>query len=137
MAFQIASAIIAAALAQSAISEPLVATEGHAAPMRLHIGDTGIRCARLPCPSRGVFIPQQQAGEVRGALLYSDMDGNSPPPPMIGDEALLSAVSRAWEERACLAIDGRLISGEEDKPVLRVDRILGPCRDHAAPASGR
>lgn len=135
MAFQIASALFAAALAQSAISQPLVATEGDAAPMRLHIGDTGIRCVRLPCPSRGVFLPREPANGVREGLLYSDMEGNSPPPPMIGDKALLSAVSQAWEERTCLAIDGRLISGVEDKPVLRVDRIVGPCRDHADPAS--
>ena len=137
MAFQIASALFATALAHAAISEPMVATEGDAGPMRLHIGDTGIRCVRTPCPSRAVFLPREQTSKVRGGLLYSDMDGTSPPPPMIGDEAHLRALLQAWEDRACLAIDGRLISGEDDKPVLRVDRIVGPCRDQAEPASVR
>lgn len=110
-------------------SEPMVAQAGNASAMRLHIGNTGIKCLRLPCPSRGVFVPPKASRTTRPASLYSDVDGKSPPPPMVGDAVSLAAITTAWNERRCLAIDGRLISGEEDRPVLRVDRIVGPCRD--------
>jgi hypothetical protein len=46
---------------------------------------------------------------------------------MIGDERLLAAIRGAWDDHRCLAIDGRLIGGEDDRPVLRVDRIAGAC----------
>ena len=111
----------------SGLTEPLVATAGDARPMRIHVGDTAIKCVRLPCPSRGVFVPDEQGHASSEAMLYVDMDGDTPPPPMIGDEALLAAIAKAWEERACLAIDGRLISGEDDRPILRVDRVIGRC----------
>ncbi|MET0249487.1 MAG: hypothetical protein ABW164_07140 [Sphingobium sp.] len=145
MAFPIASAIFL--LLQTAVSpatlpeplvatpatlpEPLVATPDDAGPMRLHVGDTGIRCLRLPCPSRGVFVPDDQGHAARDRMLYTDVDGKAAPPPMIGDKALLAAIGSAWEARTCLAIDGRLVSGEGDRPVLRVDRVIGPCRDRA------
>lgn len=100
-----------------------------AAAARLHIGDTGIRCARLPCPSRALFEPQPPGSHAaRDRMLYVDSGGGKPPPPMIGDPADLAVIRRGWEERQCLALDGRLISGEDDRPVLRVDRVVGPCR---------
>lgn len=107
---------------------PLVANDGKAAAARLHIGDTGIRCVRLPCPSRALFEPQSPDGHVtRERMLYVDLDGSKPPPPMLGDPADLTAIRQSWEERQCLAIDGRLIPGEDDHPVLRVDRVVGSC----------
>lgn len=130
MAFPIASILFLfsqAATSSSGLPEPLVAMPDDAGPMRIHIGNTGINCLRLPCPSRGVFVPDERGHAARDRMLYADMDGKAPPPPMIGEEALLAAITTAWEERACLAIDGRLISGEDDRPVLRVDRVIGPC----------
>ena len=130
MASPIASILflsLQAAAFPSGLPEPLVASPGDVGPMRIHVGDTGIKCVRLPCPSRGVFVPDEQSHAARDRMLYADMDGETPPPPMIGDAALLAAITTAWEERACLAIDGRLISGEGDLPVLRVDRVIGPC----------
>jgi len=132
MAFPIASILflsLQAAALPSGLPEPLVETPGDAGAMRVHVGNTAIQCLRLPCPSRGVFVPDEQSHAARDRMLYADMDGETPPPPMIGDEALLAAITTAWEERACLAIDGRLISGEDDRPVLRVDRVIGPCGD--------
>lgn len=130
MAFPIASALFLlsqAAVSSSGLPEPLVATPDDAGPMRIHVGNTGIRCLRLPCPSRGVFVPDEQGHAARDRMLHADIDGKSPPPPMIGDKSLLAAITTAWEKRACLAIDGRLVSGEGDRPVLRVDRVIGPC----------
>lgn len=129
--------ILAAALAQATPPLPAppqtgrspVATPEDSGAIRIHVGDTGIRCVKLPCPSRGVFVPDPQKGGVSADFLLTDRDGSGPPPPMIGRDADLAAVGKAWDERACLAIDGRLISGKEDRPVLRVDRIVGPCRE--------
>lgn len=106
---------------------PLVASGTQAEAGRLHIGNTGINCLRLPCPSRAVFVPDERGQADRNNLLYADLDGSKPAPPMLGDAAHLAAIETAWEERQCLAIDGRLIPGEDDRPVLRVDRIVGPC----------
>lgn len=120
-------ALLALAAAQAA-PPPLVANDDKATASRLHIGDTGIRCARLPCPSRALFEPQPPDGHAaRDRMLYVDFDGSKPPPPMIGDPVDLAAIRHGWAERQCLAIDGRLIPGEDDRPVLRVDRIVGPC----------
>ncbi|MGE4323174.1 MAG: hypothetical protein AB7E60_09120 [Sphingobium sp.] len=114
--------------AVEAAPPPLVANDGEAQAARLHIGDTRIRCVRLPCPGRALFVPRSPGGQaMRDTMLYVDVDGRKPPPPMIGDPADIAAIGTAWEERHCLAIDGRLIPGEEDRPVLRVDRIVGPC----------
>ena len=132
MASPIASILflsLQAAVLPSGLPEPLVATPDDAAPMRIHVGNTGIHCVRLPCPSRGVFVPGERSHTAHDRMLYADMDGETPPPPMVGDEALLAAITTAWEERACLAIDGRLITGEDDRPVLRVARVIGPCGD--------
>lgn len=123
--------IAAAMAAQAVASGPDVATPGDAAGRRIHIGDTGIRCVKLPCPSRGVFLPDEVQGNGWPALLLADLDGRMPPPPMIGEEADLAAVRAAWDARECLAIVGRPIGGEDDKPVLRVDRVVGPCRGEA------
>ncbi|GEM_PF-2165859 len=109
------------------VPPPLVAQGHDAEAGRLHIGNTGIMCARLPCPSRAVFVPDANGRADRNDLLYADTDGTRAAPPMIGDEADLAAIRSAWDERQCLAIDGRLIPGEADRPVLRVDRIVGPC----------
>jgi len=118
--------MLTAALAQGGAPEPLVATPDDAAAMRLHVGRTGILCARLPCPSKAVYIPDDKAATPRH-LPYTDRDGRTPPPPMIGDDIMLAEIGRAWKDYGCLAIDGRLISREDDRPVLRVDRIVGPC----------
>ncbi|MFV0625434.1 hypothetical protein ACBY01_15675 [Sphingomonas sp. ac-8] len=116
-------------IAVQAAPSPLVANGDTAEASRLHIGGTGIRCARLPCPGRALFEPQSPDGHAtRGHMLYVDVDGSKPPPPMNGDPTDLAAIRTAWEDRQCLAIDGRLIPGEEDRPVLRVDRIVGSCR---------
>lgn len=128
MVFILASIILTSVMAPASATEPLVARPGDSKAMRLHIGDTGIRCVRLPCPARGVFVPTPGA-DMRDHLLYSDSDGASPPPPMVGQASRLAAVSQAWHERRCIAVDGRLISGEDDRPVLRIDRIVGACRD--------
>lgn len=116
-----------AAVSATAPPEPTVATPDDARPMRIHVGNTGIRCLRQPCPARGVFVPDEQGHAARDQMLYADMDGKAPPPPMIGDKTMLAAITTAWEERSCLAIDGRLVSGEDDRPVLRVDRMAGLC----------
>lgn len=134
MAFLIASTLFLLSqtvVSQTALPEPTVATPDDARPMRIHIGNTGIRCLRQPCPARGAFVPDEQGHSARDRMLYADMDGKAPLPPMIGDKALLAAITTAWEERTCLAIDGRLVSGENDRPVLRVDRVAGPCGSHA------
>lgn len=134
MAFPIASAIFLlsqAAVSSSGLPEPLVATPDDAGSIRIHVGHTGIRCLRLPCPSRGVFVPDERGHAARDRMLYADTDGKAPPPPVIGEKALLTAITTAWDERTCLAIDGRLISGEDDRPVLRVDRVIGPCGSNA------
>lgn len=47
---------------------------------------------------------------------------------MIGDKAMLAAIKTAWEERTCLAKNGRLVGGVNDRPGLRVDRVIGPCQ---------
>lgn len=106
---------------------PFVANSEEAPGARLHIGDTGIRCVRLPCPSRAVFAPGTEDHAVRQSMLYVDTDGSSPPPPMIASEANRAAIVMAWDERQCLAIDGRMIAGEDDRPILRVDRVVGSC----------
>lgn len=99
-----------------------------AAASRLHVGNTGIRCVRMPCPGRAVFRPQPPEGAAaRDRMLYVDVDGRTPPPPMVGRPADLTAVRRAWAEYGCLAIDGRLVSGD-DRTELRIDRVLGSCR---------
>jgi hypothetical protein len=123
--------VIAAMVAQAPAPGPDVAIPDDAAGRRIHVGDTGIKCVKLPCPSRGVFLPGRAQNGGRPTLLLADHDGRMPPPPMIGDEADLAAIRTAWNARDCLAIEGRPISGEDDKPVLRVDRIVGPCRDEA------
>ncbi len=46
---------------------------------------------------------------------------------MIGEEADQAKIVKAWNDRGCLAIAGQLISGEDERPTLRVDRIIGPC----------
>lgn len=106
---------------------PFVANDGVAAAGLLHVGLTNIRCATLPCPTRALFEPDANGHAQRDKLLYSDLHGNAPPPPMVGDDAARDAVVRAWEQRQCLAIEGRLIGGEDDRPVLRVDRVIGRC----------
>lgn len=118
--------IFAVLLLQSAPA-PLVANDEEAAAGRLHVGNTSIRCLRLPCPARGVFEPNDAGAADRNQLLFVDLDGQSPPPPMIGDPAALARIADAWDAFGCVAIDGRLIPGEDDRPVLRVDRLVGPC----------
>ncbi|WP_315762666.1 hypothetical protein [Sphingomonas sp. Y38-1Y] len=126
MVFKLAGIALAVLAAQVTHTGPLVATAEDSAAMRMHVGDTGIRCVKLPCPSRGVFLPDRD-GSPQKELLYADRDGKTPPPPMVGRPEVQAAVVRAWETRACLAIDARLIGGVDDRPVLRVDRIVGPC----------
>lgn len=106
---------------------PLVANGPRAEAGLLHVGETGIRCLRLPCPGRGLYVPGARGQAERQNLLYADRDGRSPPPPMIGDPDARAAIAKAWDERRCLAVMGRLIPGEDDRPVLRVDRIVGAC----------
>jgi len=132
MVLTVIGSLVMAALAPATSGRPLVATPEDSAAMRIHVGDTGIKCVKFPCPSRGVYLPEDADAEKPLELLYTDPDGKAPLPPMIGDAAALAAIAAAWEDRGCLAIDGRLISGEEDKPVLRVDRIVGHCRDEKA-----
>lgn len=106
---------------------PFVANNSKAPGARLHIGDTGIRCVQMPCPSRAVFEPNAQGHAVKDRMLFVDADGKAPLPPLIAKDADRAVIVEAWEERQCVAIDGRLIPGEEDRPILRVDRVLGPC----------
>lgn len=120
------AAFLTAALLQAA-PPPHVANSDQAEAMTLYVGDTNIRCVRMPCPSRGVFEPDDAGNADRNALLYADTDGQSGPPPMIGDPAALRAIATAWSEFGCLEIRGRLIPGEDDKPVLRVDEVVGQC----------
>lgn len=117
---------LASAQAQDA-PPPHVANGPRAEAGLLHVGETGIRCLRLPCPSRGLFVPGARGQAERQTLLYADRDGRSPPPPMTGAAADRMAIVRAWDERRCLALIGRLIPGPDDRPVLRVDRIVGEC----------
>lgn len=131
MAWKTVSLLLAGMMLAGNGNEPLVASSGDAAPMRFHVGDTGIRCVRHPCPSKGVFVPGGGGLDVRKNLVYSDLDGRAGAPPMIGDRAAVEIVTKAWNAMECVAIDGRLISGEDDKPVLRVDRVIGSCRDQA------
>lgn len=123
--------LMLACAAAAAPPPPFVANGGEAMPGRLHVGKTGIMCARLPCPHRGVFVATVGGVPARDKLLYADLDGKAPPPPMIGDPAALRRIEQAWKDRACLAIDGRLIPGEDDRPVLRVDRVVGSCGESA------
>lgn len=106
---------------------PHVANSAQAPAVRLHVGDTGIRCVRMPCPSRGVYEPDDAGNADRNALLYADVDGRAGPPPMNGDPAALRTIAEAWGEFGCVEIDGRLIPGEDDRPVLRVDEVIGQC----------
>ena len=124
----IASVFALLTLSAAQVAPPLVANDDTAESGRLHIGDTGIRCARLPCPGRALFQPQPPDGHAsRDQMLYVDVDGSKPPPPMLGHPTHLAAVKAAWEDRQCLVIVGRLISGEQDRPLLRVDRVVGWC----------
>ncbi len=117
-------AILLIMVAQAA---PLPVVDEHSAARRLHIGDTGIDCVRLPCPSRGIFEPDDRGFAARDRLLYVDLDGTTPPPPMIGSETDQAEVVKAWNDRRCLAIEGQLISGKDERPALRIDHIIGPC----------
>jgi hypothetical protein len=127
MALANALLMIAMIGAQAMAPGPDVALPDDAVGQRMHIGDTGIRCVKFPCPSRGLFLPAGTEDGREMTLLVTDRDGRTPPPRMIGDEADLAAIRAAWEARDCLAIDGRMISGVDDKPVLRVDRVHGRC----------
>lgn len=120
-------AIILMVVAPTSAAPAVVMNEKHTEARRLQVGDTGIDCVRLPCPSRGVFEPDERGFATRDRLLYVDLDGKTPPPPMIGDKADQSEVVKAWNDRRCLAIEGGLIPGEDGRPALRVDRIIGPC----------
>ncbi len=108
---------------------PFVANGAKAPGARLHIGDTGIRCVKRPCPGRAVFKPDARGLPVRDRMLYVDENGRGAPPPTLASDADRTAIITAWDERRCIAIEGRLIPGEDDRPILRVDRIVGPCRD--------
>lgn len=46
---------------------------------------------------------------------------------MIGDEASQAEIVKTWEDHHCLAIEGRLTPGEDNRSVLRVGRTIGPC----------
>ncbi|MDJ0275902.1 hypothetical protein QLH51_03680 [Sphingomonas sp. 2R-10] len=118
-------AILIALLVQAA--PPFVAGSPDARAGIIHVGATGIRCARLPCPTRGVFIPDARGHAVRDRLLMADTSGTAPPPPMIGNAAARREIARIWEARGCVAVEGRLIAGEDDRPLLRVDRLVGRC----------
>lgn len=106
---------------------PMVASGDEAPGGRMHIGDTGIRCVRQPCPSRGVFVPDARGLATREGLLMSDSDGKTPLPPMVAGAADRAAIERVWADGGCIAIEGRLIPGEDDRPALRVDRLIGAC----------
>jgi hypothetical protein len=121
--------IIAMMATQVSVPGPDVAQSDDATGQRMHIGDTGIRCVKFPCPSRGLFLPGETGDRREMTLLAADYDGRMPPPPMIGDEADLAAVRAAWASRDCLAIEGRMVSGIDDKPVLRIDRVHGRCAE--------
>lgn len=95
--------------------------------VRLHVGATGIHCVKTPCPARAVFEPGPGGKAERQRMIYIDLDGKKPAPPMMGADKALAAIRSAWDSRECIAIDGRLIGGVDDQPVLRVDRIVGPC----------
>ena len=131
MSWKTLSIALAAMMLGPGMTGQLVAKEANEPAMRLHVGDTGILCVRLPCPTRGVFIPAGHGLEVRKNLLYTDLDGQTPPPLMIGEKAAIDAVTKAWSDRQCLAIKGRMIAGEAGQPRLRIDRIIGPCGGQA------
>ncbi len=62
-------------MAAPAATAPVVVNDEHNEARRLHVGDTGIDCVRLPCPSRGVFEPDERGFAARSRLLYADLDG--------------------------------------------------------------
>ncbi len=117
--------ILGLAILVSAPACPLLAQP--AADARYHIGDTGIRCVRLPCPSRALYVPDARGMADRHNLIYADMDGNAAPPAIEASAAVIDAVAEAWREYQCIAVDGRLLGDSGGVPVLKVERIVGPC----------
>ncbi|GEL41988.1 hypothetical protein MEX01_25790 [Methylorubrum extorquens] len=50
-----------------------------------------------------------------------------PRPPVISDPDAHAAIAKIWDVRRCLALIGRPIPGADDRPLLRVDQIVGAC----------
>ena len=119
----LAGAIALTILAQSA-PPPFVANDKEGKAGLLHVGRITIPCGGAPCPQRAVFDPRARSAD---GVIYADRDGKAPPPPMTGNKNVQDEVTRAWKDHRCIAVEARLIPGESDRPVLRVDRVTGPC----------
>lgn len=119
--------VLVAALAWG--HSPANATGENAPDQLLRVGATGIMCVKLPCPSRGVFLPSVSGLNARRqALLYTDADGKSGPPEFTGAPDIRQTLNRAWRSLECLEILGRLDSKGPGRATLHVSRILGTCQ---------
>lgn len=92
---------------------------------RLAIGATGIACVKDPCPRRGVVrLDQPGRDSLRPYWAGTRL------PDLQAKAADAARLSSAWNAMACLEIVGAIArpATPDAAPVLRVDRIVGPCR---------
>ena len=94
--------------------------------MLLHVGATGIHCAREPCPARGIYPADAQPRDRRAALLYAGLSGNALLPRLEASTKERALLERSWYEYGCLLIEGGF-QPADGGPILRVQRILGEC----------
>jgi hypothetical protein len=83
------------------------------------VGRTGINCYREPCPRLGI-MPARPDGRPAGRLAYSAPT----PPTMKGSVSDLARIERAWSERGCVLVEGRLVPSPAS---FEVFRVLGEC----------
>ena len=89
---------------------------------RLRLGDTGIRCVRAPCPSRGL-VPAQADGTAHPDA--APVWAGDQLPSVLGEPGARARVERAWADGRCLLIEGQINRGQQ----LVVDKVLGQCPD--------
>lgn len=108
----------------AALVGPAVAAQGSSEPGRLAIGATGIACVTTPCPSRGVVKLDDDSRDPLRPFWWGER-----PPRLDASPADAARIEAAWDAMKCLEIQGMVLSDPAggDMPLIRVERILGPC----------
>jgi hypothetical protein len=84
------------------------------------VGRTGINCYREPCPRLGIMPARPDGRPSAGRPAYS----GPTPPAMKGSASDLARIERAWSERGCMLVEGRLVQSPAS---FEVFRVLGEC----------
>ncbi|WLS05007.1 hypothetical protein [Shinella oryzae] len=92
---------------------------------RFSIGDTGIMCTTLSCPTMGIVELDNPNRDPQRPLW-----ANAEMPKLIASEVDAAAIAAAWEAKGCLIVEGSFYTDAADiegLPSLLVRSIIESC----------